>query len=142
VPAVLDTSPGTHRDLEPDRPTGTPRLMNEVVWLPAAVALLVCQTLILIHGLGARVAGDVQLVYMSSLGLVGASVLLMLMAVALRSHASGSLGLVTLALGVAADLYVATSAATRVQPDAMGIAFLSVVAWAMVWSITESRSRL
>jgi len=139
---VLDDNPDTHPTFEPDRSTGAPRLMNEVVWLPASVALLVCQTLILIHGLGARVGGNVQLVYMSSLGLVGASVLLMLLAVALRSHASGSLGLVTLALGVAADLYVATSAATQVQHEAMDMAFLSVITWAMVWSITESRSRL
>ncbi|MBV9578254.1 MAG: hypothetical protein JO057_06670 [Chloroflexi bacterium] len=115
---------------------------NEVVWLPAVMALLVFQMLTLVHGLQAPLPQDVQLVYDASLGLVGLSVLLLLLAAFRQSQLWRSLATGALAIGVAADVFVATTAATGAILEASLTALLIVAIWATVWSITGSHSAL
>jgi hypothetical protein len=122
----------------PDRPTTTPRRDNEVVWLPAVMGLLVFQALTLVHGAQAPLPWDVQMVYMASLALVGLSVFLLLVAAMRQSHVWRSLAVTALAIGVAADMFVATSAATGAVLEAALTAVLIVAIWATVWSITGS----
>ncbi|MBV9601744.1 MAG: hypothetical protein JOZ87_33475 [Chloroflexi bacterium] len=126
----------------PERGTDAPRRGNEVVWLPAVMGLLVFQALTLVHGVQAPLAEDVQLVYVASLGLVGLSVLLLLLAAMRRSHLWRSLAVSALAVGVAADMFVATTAATGAILEAGLTALLIVAVWATVWSITGSHSGL
>jgi hypothetical protein len=126
----------------PVRGAEAPRRDNEVVWLPAVLGLLVFQTLTLVHGVQAPLPEDVQLVYLASVGLVGLSVLLLLLAALRRSHVWRSLAVSALAVGVAADMFVATTAATGAILEAALTAFLIVAIWATVWSITGSHSAL
>jgi hypothetical protein len=126
----------------PSRGAEAPRRDNEVVWLPAVMGLLVFQTLTLIRGLQVPLPQDVQMVYVASVGLVGLSVLLLLLAAIRRSHLWRSLAVSALALGVAADMFVATTAATGAILEAALTALLIVAIWATVWSVTGSRSAL
>jgi hypothetical protein len=126
----------------PERGADTRRRDNEVVWLPAVMGLLVFQALTLVHGLQAPLPEDVQVVYVASLGLVGLSVLLLLVAALRHSHVWRSLAVSALAIGVAADVFVATSAATGAVLEAALTALLIVAVWATVWSITGSHSAL
>jgi hypothetical protein len=126
----------------PERGAAAPRRDNEVVWLPAVLGLLVFQTLTLVHGLQVPLPEDVQLVYVASVGLVGLSVLLLLLAALRQSHVWRSLAVSALAVGVAADMFVATTAATGAILEAALTALLIVAIWATVWSITGSHSAL
>jgi hypothetical protein len=126
----------------PDPGKTAPRRDNEVVWLPAVMGLLVFQALTLVHGVQTPLPEDVQLVYVVSLGLVGASVLLLLLAAIRQSRLWRSLAVSVLAIGVAADMFVATSAATGAILEAALTALLIVAIWATVWSITGSHSAL
>jgi len=119
-----------------------PRRDNEVVWLPAVMGLLVFQTLTLVHGVQTPLPTDVQMVYVASVGLVGSSVLLLLVAAFRQSRLWRSLAVSALAIGVAADIFVATTAATGAILEAALTALLIVAIWATVWSITGSRSAL
>ncbi|HEY2595546.1 MAG TPA: hypothetical protein VGK33_16765, partial [Chloroflexota bacterium] len=76
------------------------------------------------------------------LGLVGLSVLLLLVAALRHSQLWRSLAVSVLAIGVAADVFVATTAATGAILEAALTALLIVAIWATVWSITGSRSAL
>jgi hypothetical protein len=125
---------------QPER--DTPRRDNEVVWLPAVMVLLVFQALTLVHGIQTPLPEDVQLVYIASLGLVGLSVLLLLVAALRHNQQWRSLAVSVLAIGVAADVFVATTAATGAILEAGLTALLIVAIWATVWSITGSRSAL
>jgi hypothetical protein len=104
------------------------------------MGLLVFQTLTLLHGMQTPLPADVQLVYVASVGLVGLSVLLLLIAAIRRSQVWRSLAVSALAIGVAADMFVATSAATGAVLEAALTALLIVAIWATVWSITRSHS--
>ena len=126
----------------PERGAEAPRRDNEVVWLPAVLGLLVFQTLTLVHGVQVPLPEDVQLVYVASLALVGLSVLLLLLATLRHSHVWRSLAVSALAIGVAADMFVATTAATGAILEAALTALLIVAIWATVWSITGSHSAL
>jgi hypothetical protein len=126
----------------PQRGTDTPRRDNEVVWLPAVMGLLVFQVLTLVHGVQTPLPEDVQLVYVASLGLVSLSVLLLLVSALRQSHVWRSLAVSVLAIGVAADVFVATSAATGAILEAALTGLLIVAIWATVWSITGSHSAL
>jgi hypothetical protein len=127
-------------DKQPER--DTPRRDNEVVWLPAVMGLLVFQALTLVRGIQTPLPEDVQLVYIASLGLVGLSVLLLLVAALRHSQLWRSLAVSVLAIGVAADVFVATTAATGAILEAALTALLIVAIWATVWSITGSHSAL
>ena len=117
----------------------TPRRFDEVVWLPAALGLLVFQTVTLLHGVQAPLPEDIQVVYVASLALVAISVLLLLLGTLRKSHMWRSLAVSALAMGVAADMFVATTAATGAILEAALTALLIVAVWATVWSITGSR---
>jgi hypothetical protein len=130
------------RERPPRRGTEAPRRDNEVVWLPAVMGLLVFQALTLVHGVQTPLPEDVQLVYVASLALVGMSVLLLLLAALRQSHVWRSLAVSVLAIGVAADVFVATSAATGAVLEAALTGLLIVAIWATVWSITGSHSAL
>jgi hypothetical protein len=106
------------------------------------MGLLVFQTLTLVHGVQTPLPEDVQLVYVASLGLVSMSVLLLLVAALRRSQLWRSLAVSVLAIGVAADVFVATSAATGAILEAALTGLLIVAIWATVWSITGSHSAL
>jgi hypothetical protein len=123
----------------PKRGTDTPRRLDQVVWLPAALGLLVFQTLTLVHGVQAPLSEDVQVVYVGSLALVAVSVLLLLVGTLRKSPMWRSLAVSALAVGVAADMFVATTAATGAILEAALTALLIVAIWATVWSITGSR---
>jgi hypothetical protein len=126
----------------PERGTDTSRRDNEVVWLPAVLGLLVFQTLTLVHGVQAPLPEDVQMVYVASLALVAVSVLLLLVGALRKNHMWRSLAVSALAVGVAADMFVATTAATGAILEAALTALLIVAIWATVWSITGSRPAL
>lgn len=126
----------------PDQGKDAARRDNEVIWLPAVMGLLVFQALTLVHGVQTPLPADVQLVYEASLGLVGVSVLLLLLAAIRQSRLWRSLAVSALAIGVAADMFVATTAATGAILEAALTALLIVAIWATVWSITGSHSAL
>jgi hypothetical protein len=139
---VLDDRGTVRPELPPGGQSGANHPKNEVVWLPAALALLAFQALVLVHGLSGHLPVDVQDVYLWGLAMVAGSVVLLVMAIVLGSHLSGSIALVALALAVAADIFVATCAATGAIPFAATLAVLIVAIWGAVWSITEPRSAL
>jgi len=101
--------------------------------------LLTIQMLLLMRGLRPSLSWQAHAAFVSSLWLVGASVLFMLLSAARETVLLRSFALVTLVIAVAADIFVATSAASGSIPEGMAMALLTVVMWATIWSITASR---
>ena len=121
-------------------PTPAGSLRNEIIWLPAAVVLLAFQAAVFVHGLSGQLPDDIREVYLSGMLMVACSVVLLLVSIVHSSHLSGTLALIALALAVAADIFVATCAATGAIPFAATVAVLIVAVWGVVWSLTEPRS--
>ena len=137
---MLNDAPKTRND-EPSGPP-SPQLKSQVLWLPAVVVLLAFHVVTFIVGLRGSLPMDARVVYVSSMVMLGLSVLLLLHSSLHRSSLSMTLGVITLAMGVAADIFVAAMTATGAFEESIGMAFLLLAVWATVWSITGSRSVL
>ncbi len=137
---VLNDAPDTRND-QASRPP-SPQVKSQVVWLPAVVVLLAFHVVTLITGLRGSLPTDARVVYVSSMVLLGMSVLLLLHSSLHRSSLSMTFGVITLAMGVAADIFVAASTATGAFEEGLGMAFLLLAIWATVWSVTGSHSVL
>jgi amino acid transporter len=126
---------------QPER-SAAPVLRNEVLWFPPTLLLLSFQMLVLMRGLPQSLPFETHIAYLSSVVLVGLSLALMLLGIAREDINVRWLGLLLLVGGVAADVFVATSAATGSDPSGLMMALLLVTIWATVWSITGSQSGL
>ncbi len=136
---MLKDTPDTSEQPET---SAAPVLRNEVLWFPPTLLLLSFQMLVLMRGLPPSLPLNAHIAYLSSLVLVGLSLVLMLLGIARENTIVRALGLLFLVGGVAADLFVATSAATGSDPSGLMMARLLVTIWATVWSITGSHSGL
>src|SRR5579862_6101913 len=105
--------------MPPQTPHDPVHIKSEVVWLPAATALLASQLVFLSRGLRTGLPPDVPAVYIGSLVLVAASVVSLVLALLVDSRLLKTLALITLVLGVAADMFVATSAVTGGVPQSV-----------------------
>jgi hypothetical protein len=117
-------------------------LRTEVVWFPAAMLLLGFQVVVLMHGFGVPLPFELHAVYLAGVCLVGLCLVLLLLAIARTSVIWRPFAMATLIAGVAADMFVAASAATGEVTSGLWVALLVVTAWAAVWSITSSQSPL
>jgi amino acid transporter len=123
------------------QPTPT-ELKSEVVWFPAAMMLLAFQVAALMRGFRVPLSFELQAAYLAGICLVALCVVLLLLAMARTSVLWRPFAMVSLVAGVAADLFVATSAATGRASDGLAMALVVVVAWVTVWSFTGSQSPL
>jgi len=137
---VLNDAPDTRKDQAGGPPS--PQLKSQVLWLPAVLVLLAFHVVTLKTGLRGSLPADARVVYVSSMVVLGLSVLLLLHSTLRGSRVATTLGLIALAIGVAADIFVATSTATGAFQEGLAMAFLLLAVWATVWSITGSHSVL
>ena len=106
-----------------------------VYWLPGAVGLLLFQGSLELRPGGVRLRTDLQHVYVGSLALLVATVLLIPVRSLLGSSRAGFLAPVTLALALTGDLFVASSIAAP-GPMAAVVAGTCLLCWVAVWIYT------
>ena len=106
-----------------------------VYWLPRAVGLLLLQGVLELRPGGVPLRPDLQRIYVGSLVLLIATVLLTLVRGLMGSSGAGFLAPVTLALALTGDLFVASSIAAP-GPAAAVVAGTCLLCWAAIWIYT------